>query len=343
MNLIPSTVVDIKSARFPNRKSAFECLQLYHAKLNPPRKLKAINDNSGSRVSYCCVDQDCSVRVSIKRVVKHGQKRWIVFERKNMGEIWDHSEHCESVVALSSRTAAHSLCNVDATSNRDLIHKAREYGINLGGNQSNSCDIDGKAFKAASRLQYHISNIKNEMMDEQISKLPAILELFKLENTGSHAAVYVEDNLLKRCLIVSQLSIAMYKYGYLRRLFAIDCGLWKVISGKQYKLLLIDSTTGNNENCCIAWAIVDGETTTNIIWVIEELRKVGIELNDKNVATISDEGKALLKAINTELPLSFHLTCAKHWLGGHKGKWETTGKKDSLFWQMVTIALNPLL
>ena len=146
--------------------------------------------------------------------------------------------------------------------------------------------------------------------------------------------------MLVRCVVVSQLSIAMFRAGYLRCIFAIDCGFWKHASGKKYKLLLIESTTGNNENCCVAWAIVDGESTANVIWVIEQIRLSGIELNDSKVATISDEGKAILRAINIQLPLSFHMTCAKHWIGRQSGKWETTGKKESLFWKLVLVRIH---
>ena len=169
MNLSPTSVEDIKAAHFPSRKSAFECIQLYHGKLRPPRKLKSIQENVGSRVTYRCVDDDCSVRVSIKSVSRCGQTYWIVCERKDVLENWNHSVSCESVVSLSCRTAAHVLCDIDANCNRDLIYKAREYGINIGGSQSFESDISSKHFKAASRLQYHISNIKNEIMDEQIN------------------------------------------------------------------------------------------------------------------------------------------------------------------------------
>ena len=112
---------------------------------------------------------------------------------------------------------------------------------------------------------------------------------------------------------------SMYQHGFLRKLFAIDGGFWKHPSGKAYKLLLVESTTGNHENCCVAWAIVDGETTENIDWVIARLKSADVDLNCKDVATISDEGKAILKAINNSLALSFHMACAKHWIGNHSG------------------------
>ena len=95
----------------------------------------------------------------------------------------------------------------------------------------------------------------------------------------------------------------------------------------------------------MAWGIVDGETSDNVNWVLEQLEAAGIHLNRPDVATISDEGKALLKAINMSLPLSFHMTCAKHWLGNHPGSWRLSGKKDSLFWKMVILYMfkNELL
>ena len=49
---------DIKSAKFSSRKQAFECLQLFNAKLTPPKKLKTIKEKEGSRVTYRCIDDD---------------------------------------------------------------------------------------------------------------------------------------------------------------------------------------------------------------------------------------------------------------------------------------------
>ena len=45
-------------------------------------------------------------------------------------------------------------------------------------------------------------------------------------------------------------------------------------------------------------AALHGETTENIDWVLDRLKSVGLDLNSKDVATISDERKAILKAIN---------------------------------------------
>ena len=79
MSTIPTTIDDIKSAMFKNRKNAFECLQLFHAQLKPPKKLKSIIENKGNRVTYRCVDEDCSVRISIKSVSRAGQSYWIIY------------------------------------------------------------------------------------------------------------------------------------------------------------------------------------------------------------------------------------------------------------------------
>ena len=299
MSTIPTTIDDIKSAMFKNRKNAFECLQLFHAQLKPPKKLKSIIENKGNRVTYRCVDEDCSVRISIKSVSRAGQSYWIIYDRGGCyKEEWQHGVYCESVVSLSTRTAAHLLCNQDSCSSRDLIYKARDQGINVGGPQTFDSDITNKHMKAAGRIKHHISAIKNIYLEDHIGKLPALLDTFRFENKGSFASYLVESNFLKSCVVVSQLSISMFTHGYLRNIFAIDCGYWKHPSGKQYKLLLIESTTGNNENCCVAWAIVDGETTANVSWVFNQLTIAGIELNQNTIATITDEGKALLKAIS---------------------------------------------
>ena len=64
----PSTIAEIKQCMFPRRQDGIDCLQVYHAKLTPPKKLKKVKENLGTRVTYCCVDVDCPVRISLKEL-----------------------------------------------------------------------------------------------------------------------------------------------------------------------------------------------------------------------------------------------------------------------------------
>ena len=98
-----------------------------------------------------------------------------------------------------------------------------------------------------------IDQLQSEMMDDTITQLPAILKVYTEYNEGAFADYQEVDNILSRCGIISEISISMYQHGFLRKLFAIDGGFWKHSCGKAYKLLLIESTTGNNENCSVAW------------------------------------------------------------------------------------------
>ena len=103
--------------------------------LNPPKKLKKVNENLGTRVTYCCIDCDCPVRVSLKLISKNSQKFWVLYDRDGYPEIWEHGPLCEAVVSLSNNTAAYLLKDIDSKG-RDLIMKAREQGVNLGGDQA---------------------------------------------------------------------------------------------------------------------------------------------------------------------------------------------------------------
>ena len=260
----PSTIAEIKQCMFPRRQDGIDCLQVYHAKLTPPKKLKKVKENLGTRVTYCCVDVDCPVRISLKELSKNSQKFWVVYDRAKYPENWEHGPLCEAVVSLSNHVAAYLLKDVDSRG-RDLIMKAREQGVNLGGDQALASDLTSRHFKAAARLRQRIDQLQSEMMEDTITQLPAILKVYSESNEGAFADYQEVDNILSRCVIISQISISMYQHGFLRKLFAIDGGFWKHPYGKAYKLLLIESTTGNNENCSVAWAIVDGETTENLL------------------------------------------------------------------------------
>ena len=189
---------------------------------------------------------------------------------------------------------------------------------------------------AAGRVTAELNKIQRA--ENNINKLPGLFKVYLHENPGAYANYVVEGNVFKRCILIPQLSIAMFKHGYLRNLFSVDCGHWRNTDNRDYKLLLIYATTGNNQNCTLVWSIVDGEKKTNILWVFQELRIAGVELNSFDIATISDQGSALLSAIKDGLPKSFHLTCAQHWIGNHPRNWVVDN--DNIYWKLVTTFYN---
>ena len=135
-----STIEDLKLFHFASRSDAYESIQFYHGNLKPPKKLKMIRENIGSRVTYRCIDVDCPVRVSVKSVVKQRQVSWVIFDRQDHPEQWTHGPFCECVVSLSTKTSARILRDIDGNG-RDLVLKARDRGINLGGSQSYNSDV----------------------------------------------------------------------------------------------------------------------------------------------------------------------------------------------------------
>ena len=228
---LPATVEDIRQFHFTSRKAAFECIQLYHGSLHPPRKLKMIKENIGTRVTYCCVDKDCPVRVSLKLVSRDSQKSWIVYDSDGHKDMWTHGPLCECVVSLSkcvvslsTKTAAHVLKDIDGNG-RDLVLKARERGINLGGRQVSANDITINQMKAARRVKVQIATLNGSAIGDLICKLPSLLNEYKKSNFGAFTSLKFQENVLKSCLLVSQLSIIMFHNNYLRNLLAIDSAI----------------------------------------------------------------------------------------------------------------------
>ena len=330
----------IKNTKFSRRKQASERIQLYHAGLIPPRRVDVENNRCGTTITYICADTDCKVRITVRRFKIKGEGvYWAVCEDKD--EQWEHSLLCEKVVSIPMKTAATLLKDVKAKG-KELINVMRDRGLNFGGSQAKQCALTHREHVYANRLAVKIEQARNDTGD--INLLPGILNEFASKNLGSHVAFEFDESYFKRCVIVSKMSIAMFHANYLRKLFSIDRGFWKHKSGKQYKLLLISASTGNNDNCSVARSIVDGEKRENIVWVLNELKKAGIDLNSPDVATITDEGKAILSAIESENPHGKHMICANHWIGNRIGVWEKKGTNTkTLFWELVYLNLITLL
>ena len=327
---VQASVLKIKETAYKCRRDANRAIQLHHASLSVPKHLIGEDNSCGYRVTLRCIEDCCPVTVSIRQFREGGNKCWRVYDRDGIKEEWTHSFFCNKVASIPVGVAA-DLLKDETARGKDLFLKAKQKGICLGGAQVSSSGVSHVQHVAASRVSRELN--KMQRAENNINKLPGVLQAYLKENPGAHAAFVVEDNVFKRCLLVPQLSISMFKHGFLRKLFSIDCGHWRNIDNRDYKLLLIFGSTGNNNNCTLVWAIVDGERKNNILWAFEELKVAGVDLNSSDVATLSDQGSAIVSAIKEALPNSFHLTCAKHWLGNHPRNWGDSN--DNIYWKLV--------
>ena len=337
---LKAAIHTLKSSRYSNRSEANLAIQVFHASLSVPKHLKAEDNRCGHRVTLRCIEDQCPVNVSIRKFEVQGASFWAVYEKKGVIEEWRHGFYCNKIASCPVKVQA-ILLKDTTCKGTDLISVAKQRKISVGGGQLFDSNVSHRHHVAASRLKAEL--IKSQKKDNDIMRLPGIFDEFKRSNPGSHAVYHVDEVdeqvfVFKRCLIVPQLSISMFQCDYLRHLYAIDCGHWSNVDERAYKLLLIYATTGNNQNCVVAWAIVDGEKKENILWVYRELKLAGVDLNSPKIATISDQGSALLSSIADGLPDSFRITCCQHWLGNHPGSWgkDSSGTKNNLFWRLVS-------
>ena len=336
---LKAAILALRNCTFSNRSEAKHAIQVFHGSLPTPKHLKAEDNSLGNRVTLRCSDERCAVNVSIRKFERKGAMYWGIYDKKGVSEEWTHGFYCNKIASCPAKVQAHLLRDV-TSQGTELINAAKQRNISLGGSQIFDSNVSDRHRMAASRVRLEL--VKLQRKDNDIMRLPGIFDEFKKSNPGSHAVYHVDEveevNVFKRCLIVPQLSISMFQCGYLRHLYAIDCGHWSSTDERAYKLLLIYATTGNNQNCIVAWAIVDGEKKENILWVYRELKLAGVDLNSPKIATIADQGSALLSSIAEGLPQSFHITCSKHWLGNHPGSWgkDSNGGKNNLFWKLVS-------
>ena len=249
----------IKDTHFNSRREANLAIQVHHGSLPVPKQLKAENNDCGNRVTLRCMDERCPVNISVRKFEKKGTTFWRVYDKKGIAEEWSHGFYCTKVASCSVKVQAELLKDVTSKGS-DLITAAKKRNISVGGVQSFESNLSNRHHVAASRLKTELA--RRQKRDNDIMRLPGILDDFKRRNPGSHAVYHVDEredvNIFKRCLIVPQLTVSMFKSGYLRHLYAIDCGHWSNVDERAYKLMLIYATTGNNQNCVVAWGIVDG-------------------------------------------------------------------------------------
>ena len=60
------TITAFKQTHYLSRKLAFEALQVCHGSLFPPKRLKVDGLSGGTQVTYCCVDDECAVKISLR-------------------------------------------------------------------------------------------------------------------------------------------------------------------------------------------------------------------------------------------------------------------------------------
>jgi hypothetical protein len=309
------------------------------AKQDHKKKLYIANDKS-SHYTILCKEKGCAFLVSCKSCTRRDHiEFWSIYERKSFPSCFTHSECCirngnigpKLLSEVLSKQCPEIFCNGSSASK--IMEQLRlNHGISLG---SYHLDVgqNPNAKVVVYRLTKYISQELHGNDVELIERLPSLMRHFEFLNPGCKTFIEAtEDGLLKRCAAVTQRSIWYFKSNYVRKLFSIDCGFWKNAVGKEYKLILILASTGNNTNLTVLWGIVDGETKDNIMWALECLGVADIHTNNSNIAFISDEGLGIVHGLQQGAPLAAKFLCSKHWIGNHKG-W---GHKDALYWTLIT-------
>ena len=157
---LSSSIEVIKRTRFLRRKHAFEKIQLHHASLSPPRRLKAEDNTCGTKVTYICADTKCKVRITIRRFrLRDAGIFWGVCNEKD--DLWEHSPECEKVVSVPLSAAATLLKDVRA-SGKELINIMREKSFNFGGDEAKECSFTRREHVYANRIAKKIRQMRNE-------------------------------------------------------------------------------------------------------------------------------------------------------------------------------------
>ena len=99
-NLSIHTITTFKQTHYPSRKLAFEALQVCHGSLFPPKKLKVDGLSGGTQVTYCCVDDECPVKISLREFRMKNGNYYMVYDRPGVIENWYHGENCNAVISL---------------------------------------------------------------------------------------------------------------------------------------------------------------------------------------------------------------------------------------------------
>jgi len=274
---------ELKEMKFRKRKNLTSIIKFMEvAKRNYKKKLCVTNDN-GNHYTLICSERGCAFSISCKSAIGENHNIfWSISERKLFPECLNHSEFCLRRANVGPRLLSEVLSKLcpeilcDGSTYAELLTRLRlEYGISLGSygfhvGQNPSANV------AVCRLKKYITNILHGNDAQLIEKLPSLLRQFETLNPGCKTFVDATENgVFKRCAVITQRSIIYFQTDYVRKLFSIDCGFWKSGVGKEYKLLLIFGSTGNNTNLTVLWAIVDGETKDNRMWAMDCLSEAG--------------------------------------------------------------------
>ena len=244
---IQVSIVKIMGSEYPSRTAANEAIQLYHASLITLKHLVAIDNASGRRVTLRCFDESCQVKVSIRQFANGGSPYWQIYNRKGVAEEWHHGFFRNNIPSFPAKIAA-KLLKDEVSRGKHLCLQAKKKRINLGGSQPTITGISHAHHVAAGRVTAELNKIQRAE-NYYMNELSGPFKVYP----GAYANYVVEGKVFKRCILIPQLSIAMFKHGYLKILF------WKNTDNRDNKLLPIYGTTGNDQNCTLVWSVVDGE------------------------------------------------------------------------------------
>jgi hypothetical protein len=249
-------------------------------------------------------------------------KQWYVDKANSNPE---HNINCMNDGTIQPKTLAQVFFHNDSNfvakgTNREVVDSLKKnFNCSVGGS-SRGADVTSAERMGVLRLKKAVKELGADGYLAKVQQMESLLSLYKNLNKGSFTDIeYYDNNTFRRLAIIPQNAVSVWKSGFARPLISLDGGFWKETYGKKYKLIVYVCSTGDNSNQTLVWIIADGETAENISYGMKALEKVGIILNDKRVATISDEGSGIWKAFRDNCQDAFHMLCSLHWLDNCKG------------------------
>jgi hypothetical protein len=309
-----------------SRAEFVQNVKVWQAQQTYPKRLK-VERVSGTCICVKCEDVDCGMCVEGRC---KADRSWAV---SNCNA--SHNVNCLNAGQLQPNIIAARFINqpvlAQNLTTKEVLTSLKAFNCSVGGN-SRGTDVSGAARLGVTRAKAAAKKLNKGGYDLKLQQIECLMTVYKTQNPGSLTDIeFYDDGTLRRLYIISQVAVSVWTSGFARRIVSLDGGFWKEAHGKKYKLIVFVCTTGNNNNQTLIWVIADGEKADNISYAIDALREAGIVVNDAEVATISDEGAAIWKALRDSALLAFHMLCKIHWLDNSKG-W---GKGGSLFEALV--------
>lgn len=199
---------------------------------------------------------------------------------------------------------------------KEQARAIRLNNFNVGGHNRTASELTAAQRKAVTRTGVHLRALQVGDPTEMIKLLRSLVEVFPTINEGAHSGYEnYEDGTFRRMYIIPQLAVSVWKTGFGCHFISVDGGFWKNAVGKEYKVLTVTVLTGNNKNVELIFCIADGETAENIVYMCNALGSAGIDINQRKVTTISDEGSGIWKAFRESIQEPLHMLCCQHWVG----------------------------